>query len=365
LREKQHKGYLMRILLVTPPWIRVPPTAYGGIELVVSGLADGLVAAGHEVTLVAPGGSETRAQLRAVFDEPMFEQLGDARIATVQALAAYRMRHEFDVIHDHTAAVGPALGSLSDGPPVVHTLHHAWDEVQAELARLISPPVRLVAISEDQAKHAPDDVTITGVVHNGIPIDRYPFVAEKEEYLLWVGRASPDKGPETAIEAAGRLGRPLVIVVKVNQKDEREYWEGVIEPVIESSPVAIEVVPNAGHERKAKLMGEAASLLVPIAWEEPFGLVMPEANACGTPVVAFAEGAAPEVIEDGVTGYVVPAGDVDAFCAAIDRVGEIDPAACRRHIEEHFSAERMVADYERLYETVQTVDLRDDVTIVL
>ena len=355
----------MRILLVTPPWIRVPPAAYGGVELVVSGLADGLVDAGHEVTLVAPGGSETRAELKAVFDEPMFEHLGDARIETVQALSAYRLRHEYDIVHDHTAAVGPALASLADGPPVVHTLHHAWDPVQAELARLVSPPVRLVAISRSQARLAPEDVTIPLIVHNGIPMERYPFCADKDDYLLWVGRASPDKGPETAVEVATRLERPLVVVIKINQRDEHEYWEGVVEPSIAASPISVEVVPNAGHERKTELMARASAVLMPVAWEEPFGLVMPEANACGTAVVAFDRGAVPEVIDDGTTGFVVPPGDIDAFCAAVDRTGEIDPEACRAHVEERFSAKRMVAGYERAYEMVEAIDLRGGVTVVL
>lgn len=324
-----------------------------------------MVDAGHDVTLVAPGGSETRAQLHAVFDTPRFEEFGDVRIEAVQALSAYRLRHEFDIVHDHTAAVGPAVASLADGPPVVHTLHNAWDDVQAELARLVSPPVRLVAISEDQAKRAPQDVTIAAVVHNGIPLERYPFEVEKEDYLLWVGRASPDKGPVAAIEIARRMEKSLAIAIKINQQNEWEYWEDVVEPRIRSSPIDIEVFPNATHDIKSRLMAKAAVLLVPIAWAEPFGLVMPEANACGTPVVAFEEGAVSEVVADGETGFVVPTGDLDAFCAAVDKAGDIDPVSCREHVERHFSAERMVAEYERTYEMVEAVDLRDDVTIVL
>jgi glycosyltransferase involved in cell wall biosynthesis len=303
--------------------------------------------------------------LKAVFDGPMFEQLGDARVETVQALSAYRLRHEFDIIHDHTAAVGPALAAVADGPPVVHTLHHAWDDVQSELARLISPPVRLVAISRAQAELAPVDVTLPAIVHNGIPVERYPLSLDKDDFLLWVGRASPDKGPETAIEVANRLGRPLVLVIKVNQKDERRYWDTVLGPRIDDSFVPVDVILNGGHAKKCELMANAWAVLFPIDWEEPFGLVMPEANACGTPIVAFGKGAVPEVVEDGVTGFIVPAGDVDAFCAAVERAGEIDPMACRRHVEERFSSQRMVAAYERAYEMVQAIDLRRDITVVL
>lgn len=359
------KVFVVRILLVTPPWLLVPPVAYGGIEWVVSGLADGLVAAGHDVTLVAPGGSSTRARLEAIFDEPMFEQLGDARIETVQALSAYRLRREYDVIHDHTAAVGPALATLIDGPPVINTLHRVWDDLQVALARLISPPVRLVAISHDQARRAPQDISITAVVHNGIPIERYPYIAEKGDYLLWVGRASPDKGLETAIDVARRVGRRLVVAIKVNERDEHVYWEEVLDPLIKSSPISIDVFFNPEHERKAELMGGAAVLVMPIQWAEPFGLVIPEANACGTPVIAFAVGAAPEVIDDGTTGFLVPPGDVDGFCEAIDRAADISPHVCRKHVIGLFSAQRMVSDYERVYEALATVDLRTQITVVL
>jgi glycosyltransferase involved in cell wall biosynthesis len=358
MRQTNPEGRTMRILQVAPPWFSVPPAAYGGIEWVVSGLADGLVDAGHEVTLLASGGSETRARLETVFDEPPFEQLGDARIETIQALTAYRRRKDYDLVHDHTAAVGPALAALSDGPPVVHTLHLPWLDEQIRLARLIAPPVRLVAVSHDQAARAPDDIPISAVVHNAIPVDRYPFTADKDDYLLFVGRASREKGPEVAIEIARRLGRPLIMAMKINERNERKYWQEELQPLVASRPNAIEVVPSPDHERKAGLMARAAALLLPIQWAEPFGLVMPEANACGTPVVAFDIGAVREVIADGKTGFVIPSGDLDAFCAAVEQTKELLPQDCRAHVVARFSVQRMVADYERVYETVSTIDLR-------
>ena len=347
----------MRILQVAPPWLTVPPSRYGGIEWVVSGLADGLVDAGHEVTLLASGGSSTRAELETVFDEPPFERLGDARIEAIQALAAYRQRSDFDIIHDHTAAVGPALAALAAGPPVVHTLHHVWIDEQIRLARLVSPPVLLVAISHDQAARSPNDVPIAAVVHNGIPVDRYPFTPDKDDYLLFVGRSNRDKGPAVAIEVARRLGRQLVIAMKINESSEREYWEDVLRPLIGSDP-AVDVVPNPQHDNKAELMARAAALVVPIRWPEPFGLVMPEANACGTPVVAFDIGAAREVIAHGKTGFVVPPGDLDGFCAAVEHTKDLLPHDCRTHVVRQFSVQRMVADYERVYEDATTIDLR-------
>ncbi len=347
----------MRILQLAPPWLSVPPSAYGGIEWVVSGLTDGLVDAGHDVTLFASGGSQTRAQLETVFDEPPFEQLGDARIESIQALAAYRDRWDYDLIHDHTAAVGPALAALIDGPPVIHTLHLPWLDEQIRLARLIAPPVRLVAISNNQASRAPNDIPISAVVHNGVPVDRYPFATDKDDYLLFVGRANRDKGPEVAIEVARRLRRRLIMAIKVNERSELKYWREVLQPLIASVP-GIEVVQNPNHETKSNLMARAAVVVVPIQWEEPFGMVMPEANACGTPVVAYGMGSAPEVIAHGKTGFVVPPGDLDAFSAAVDRTKELLPSDCRRHVVEGFSVERMVADYERVYEAASTIDLR-------
>ena len=348
----------MRILQLAPPWLSVPPSAYGGVEWVVSGLADGLTDAGHDVTLLASGGSETRARLETVFDRPPFEQLGDARIETIQALTAYLRRGDYDLIHDHTPVVGPALAALSDGPPVVHTLHLPWLDEQIRLARLIAPPVWLVAISHDQAARAPDDVPISAVVPNGIPLDRYPFRDDKDDYLLFVGRANREKGPELAIEIARRLGRPLIMAIKINERYEHEHWEQVLQPLIASAGAGIEVVRDPNHELKADLMARAAVVVVPIQWAEPFGLVMPEANACGTAVVAFDMGAAREVIAHGKTGFVVPAGDLDAFCAAVERTKELLPRDCRTHVVDRFSVPRMVAGYEQVYETVSTIDLR-------
>jgi glycosyltransferase involved in cell wall biosynthesis len=234
----------------------------------------------------------------------------------------------------------------------------AWLDEQIRLARLIAPPVRLVAISHDQAARAPDDIPISAVVHNGVPVDRYPFTTDKDDYLLFVGRANREKGPEVAIEVARRLDRPLVMAMKTNERSEREYWQDVLQPLIASGPADVELVPNPNHERKAGLMASAAVVVVPIQWPEPFGMVMPEANACGTPVVAFDMGAAREVIADGKTGFVVPPGDVNAFCAAVDQTKELLPIDCRTHVVERFSVQRMVADYEKVYDAASIIDLR-------
>lgn len=344
----------MRILLIAPPWFSVPPDRYGGIEWVVAQLADGLAAGGHDVTLVASGGSDTKAALRSVFDEPPSEQLGSAWLDLVHVLGAYDGVEGYDIVHDHSGIVGPALGASLNarglGPPVVHTLHGPWTQEASLLYEAMPPALHLVAISEDQRRRAPDDLNFAGVVHNGIPVDLFPYRAERRVGhgpLAFVGRANPEKGPDLAIEVARRLGRPLHMAIKVNEPDEHAYWDEVLRPLLDG--VDVEVHPNADHATKAAVMAEADALLVPIRWAEPFGLVMAEALACGTPVVAFGLGAAPEVVEDGHTGFIVPPGDLDAFCEAVEAVDRIDPAACRLRAAEHFSSERMVAGYLAIF----------------
>lgn len=349
----------MRILQVAPPWFAVPPPRYGGIELVVSGLADGLVDAGHDTTLLASGGSVTRARLLTVYDEAPSVMLGDTMTELAHALRAYGDPSGYDLVHDHTA-LGAALGAVAQGPPVVHTLHGPWTDAAVRLYRLISDRVHLVAISHDQASRVPSDVTLAGVVHNGVPVERYPFGAGGGGYLAFLGRASEEKGPATAIEVARRLGRPLRMAIKVNEAAERRYFDEVLTPLFGPD---VEVVVDATHAEKVDILSGAPVLLMPITWPEPFGLVLTEAGACGTPVVAFALGAAPEIVDDGRSGVLVPPGDVDAFCDAVERAERLDRRACRDHVVHNFSTAPMVAGYTAIYERVtaspRTVTLDD------
>lgn len=339
----------MRILQVAPPWFAVPPTGYGGIEWVVSSLADGLVEAGHDVTLLATGGSRTKANLEVVFPEPPSLHIGDPWYEATHALAAYTRRDRFDLIHDHSGVIGPTMAaSLSDGPRVVHTLHGPWTSANQHLYRAISDRVHLVAISEDQASRAPADVTITDVVHNGVELAHHPYRSDKEDFLLYVGRATADKGPELAIEVAKRVGLPLIMAIKIAEPPEIQYHETVIAPALAGADVEIRC--GVGHDEKVDLMGRARAVLVPIRWDEPFGLVMAESMACGTPVVAYRRGAAAEIVDDGVTGFLIEPGDLDGFVAATGSVDRIDPAACRKRVHEDFTADCMVTRYNRLYE---------------
>jgi glycosyltransferase involved in cell wall biosynthesis len=343
----------VRILQIAPPWFAVPPNGYGGIEWIVASLADGLVAAGHDVTLHASGGSITDAKLESVYPVPPSLHIGNPWYEATHAVAAYADPARFDIIHDHTGAIGPAIAAgLSGRPPVVNTLHGSWTDANEQLYRAISGQVSLTAISHDQAARTPTDVAIAGVVHNGIELGRYPFRAEKEDFLLFVGRASADKGPEVAIEVARQLGRPLVMAMKVSDPLEIEYYETIIAPAMHG--VDVDVRTHVGHDEKVDLMGRARAVLVPIRWDEPFGLVMAEAMACGTPVVAYRRGAAPEIVADGETGFLVEPYDLSAFVAAADRVERIDPYVCRAKVDAEFSATRMVEHYAALYEDLRS-----------
>jgi glycosyltransferase involved in cell wall biosynthesis len=204
-----------------------------------------------------------------------------------------------------------------------------------------------VAISESQRSYAPENLRWAGVVYNGIPMDRYPFRTDKDDFLFFLGRADEEKAPHLAIQAARRAGRRLVLCATTKNERERSYWAEQVEPLLGDD---VEVEGEVSHERKAELLSRAAALLFPIQWPEPFGLVMTEAMACGTPVVAWRNGSVPEVVADGQTGFIVAS--VQEMTGAVDRVGELDPHAMRAVVKEQFSAEAMVAGYERIYQQV-------------
>jgi glycosyltransferase involved in cell wall biosynthesis len=343
----------MRILQLAPPWFTVPPAGYGGTERMVGLLADGLAARGHDVTLLASGGSRTAARLWTVFDTPPSASLGSAVHELCHVLPAYQDRERFDVIHDHSGLIGPAMAGLLDGPPVVHTLHGAWSAAGGRIYAAIADRVHLVAISHDQASRAPADVRIATVIHNGIAVDDMPFRPDRRGtggYLAFVGRASPDKGPDVAIAVAARLHRALRMAVKINEPHEQRYWEQHVVPLLDTADVQVRA--NGTAEYAVELMAGADATLFPIAWPEPFGLVMVESMACGTPVIAYAMGSAPEVVADGETGFLVPPGDVDGLCDATGKVPAIDPATCRQAVQESFSARAMTGRYERFLEAV-------------
>jgi len=337
----------MRIAVIAPPWYPVPPSGYGGIEWVVALLADGLTDRGHEVTLFAPPGSETEAELVPPLREvPPEELIGDPWYEAAHSVSAYEQGEGFDILHDHTGPVGASIGAMRDAL-TVHTLHGPFTDQTSMLYRRIARRHWFVAISHSQRSMGPPKLRWGGVVYNGIPTDRYPFREDKEDFLLFLGRADEEKAPHLAIEAARRAGRRLVMCVTTKNQRERAYWAEQVEPLLDDD---VEVRGECDQEQKAELLARAAALLFPIQWPEPFGLVMTEAMACGTPVIAWRNGSVPEVVADGQTGVVVSS--VEEMAAAVDRVGELDPRVIRERVQERFSAEAMVTSYERIYQRV-------------
>jgi glycosyltransferase involved in cell wall biosynthesis len=334
----------MRIAEVAPPWIPVPPEGYGGIELVVGLLATGLQERGHDVTLFAPRGSDSEAEVVSPLPPVGMDSIGDRWFEAYHALAAHLCAGEFDVVHDHTF-LGPALTVMRGSePPVVHTLHGPWEERARLYYGLVHDHVHLVAISESQ-RRANSSVRYAATIPNGIDLSRYPLGdGARDDFLLYIGRSNPDKAPELAVELAHRAGRPLKLVVKRSEPEEEEHWARAVEPRLDGSE---EILEEVDHEAKIDLLLRGRAFVFPIRWEEPFGLVMIEALASGMPVVATPRGAAMEIVAEGETGFLCD--DLDALVTAIDHVQRIDPRACRARVQERFSAEAMLAAYEELF----------------
>jgi glycosyltransferase involved in cell wall biosynthesis len=338
----------MRIAIVAPPFYEIPPRAYGGTELVCGLLAEGLVRRGHDVTLVSCGGSRTSAQHLTTFSEPQPEGTeSDTLIQTVHAARAAALLEtaQLDLVHDHTL-VGPLTAGLRNVPTLV-TVHGAMGgpDSQADLFRSLSRWTSLVAISASQRQHAAD-LNWVATIHNGIDIDAYPFQGTKEDFVLFLGRMSPHKGVHLAVEAAAAAGRRLILAGSSSVPSERAYFQQ-LQPHLGSD---VEWLGAVGTAEKMSLLSRAACVLFPACWQEPFGLVMVEALACGTPVVALRAGAVPEILVNRTTGIIKD--DPSELAEAIAAAADLDPAACRADARRRFSAERMVEAYERLYRSM-------------
>ena len=336
----------MRVAVLSPVWFPVPPTGYGGIELIVALLADGLVDAGHDVTLFASGDSQTRAKLSSVFDEAPSERIGQTFWELQHAIDCFARHDDFDVVHDHTGLLGLAIGSLLP-TPLVHTVHGPVTEEPGELYERVvrmAPRAHLVSLSLAQRRPNPDLPWLANVP-NAIDVTKYPFEPHEGEYLVFLGRMSPDKGAHRAVRIAQELGQPLKLAGKNAEPAEQAYFDEHVRPHLGSD---CEYLGEISHDEKVELLRRATVTLVPISWEEPFGLVLIESMACGTPVVATRRGSVPEVVRHGVTGIVVD--HFDEFAPAVERARALDPAELRRDVEERFSPERMVAGYLAAYE---------------
>jgi len=330
----------MRIGMVSTTAVAVPPAGYGGTERVVHALVEGLTAAGHDVTLFAPGDSRTSARLRAYHPTAIWPIDAWAELEHVAwSLEAIRAG-EFDVVHVHQAE-SVAFSRFVD-VPMVYTLHHDHDPRRTRFYRQY-PEVDYVAIS---ARQAADETALARlhVIHHGLPPQEPPDVPVGD-FVAFLGRFAPTKAPHLAIDAARRAGVTIRLAGRPHENEGEAYHAREIVPRL--GPGVEWLGPLGGRDKLAFLAG-ARALLMPLRWEEPFGLVMVEAMFCGTPVIAFRRGAAPEIVEDGVTGWIVD--DVAGMARAIARVDGLDRARCRARAVARFSAERMVREYATVYE---------------
>ena len=337
----------MKIAQIAPLWERVPPPAYGGIELVVGLLTDELVRRGHEVTLFASGDSLTLAKLISVHPRALRldSTIRDSSIYEfLQIASVYEKAADFDIIHSHMGVATLTSANLVT-TPTVHTLHGIFTPDNEKIFKHCRKQP-YISISNSQ-KEPRLGLNYVDTVYNGIDVSSYEFYPQPTEpsYLAFLGRMSPEKGPHLSIEIAKKTGRKLKLAGKVDLVD-WEYFEQKVKPHIDGQQ--IEYLGEANHHQKNALMGGAYATLFPITWREPFGLVMVESMASGTPVIAMRMGSTAEVIVNGETGFLCD--NVEECINAIDQVRSLNRYACRQYVEEHFSVQQMTDGYEAVYQ---------------
>jgi glycosyltransferase involved in cell wall biosynthesis len=332
--------------MVVPPYVELPPESYGGTEAVCAGLVDGLVERGHEVTVLGVGRNGTLGRAVATRPDPQPERMGQLMPEVLHVARTTRVLQRLgaDIIHDHTLAGLLTAGSRP--APTLATMHGPMTGELAELAAAVAPPVQLVAISHSQRRLAPH-LPWAATVHNAIQVQDFPFEPTKDDYAMFLGRACPEKGMRTAIDAARAAGVHLLIAAKCTEPAERAYFDADIRPALGRG---VTWLGEVGRARKLGLLSRARCLLFPVDWEEPFGMVLIEALACGTPVVALDRGAVGEILEHGVTGLV--GRSVDELPGLLRDVVRLDPRACRSSAERRFDVGRLAAEYEGVYRRV-------------
>lgn len=340
----------MRIGLIGSPWIPVPPKTYGGIERVVDHLARGFSAAGHEVLLAVPSDSECPVPLARGMIPSEPKEMGFTLSEMSHVVRAYDAMAGMDIIHDHTVG-GPLYLRRPRRVPIVTTIHGPLNANALDVYRAMGQNTSIIAISQDQCSQA-RGVRVSRVIHHGLDLSTVPVGRGDGGYVCFVGRVCPDKGVLEAITIAREAGIPLRIAAKMREPDELRYFHEVVEPILGSNE---EFIGEIGDREKYELMGNAIAFLNPIQWHEPFGLVMIEALATGTPVVGTPIGSTPEIVDNGATGYLAP---TDQLAALLPQAAGLDRAACRAVVEERFSAERMVADHLDLF--AQILGREDD-----
>jgi glycosyltransferase involved in cell wall biosynthesis len=345
----------VNVAMLAPPWIAVPPPGYGGVESVVSVLTEGLVRRGVDVTLFCAPGSSSSADVVPLLEEPHPDEIERALYEADHVARAFAEIElavpDFDVVHDHCGFTALAMADRL-ATPFVHTLHGQFTAATAAFYTRHGPNAALVPISRAQLASAPAGLATTDAIPNPVDVGAWPLRERKDDYLLWVGRITPDKGPHRAIAAARAAGVPLVLAGVV-QPGQRAFFERAIAPHLDGERVRF--AGEVGGATKRALFAGARALLMPIRWREPFGMVMVEALSCGTPVIAFAEGAATELVVDGTTGFLVD--DEAAMAAAVGRLSEIAARDCRDWVARHCDVDVVAAAYERTYRLAMQPDV--------
>ena len=354
----------MKIAHIAPPWLAIPPKNYGGTEIVLYNLVEEQVAQGHDVTLFAPDDAKTSAKLVSFFPRSLIEA-GVPWQAHLKAFYHYHKAveyiksHPFDVVHTHLSSasdmyVYPLLDAVST--PVISTLHSrfpfdrvaSWTGNADEHYLEWLASVGIIAISDSAREDVPHDLNFIGVIHHGLPTGTFlPTVERPEDFLVWLGRFFPEKGAHLAIEAAKASGRPLVLAGTVDQyiPDSVNYFEHMIKPHIDGQQTRY--IGPVGMQEKVDLFSRAYGMLNPIEWKEPFGMVVIEAMAVGCPVISFAQGAIPELVEHGKSGFLVH--DLDEMIHCIGKIGSLDRKAIRAYVEKNFSVKVMTEKYTKAY----------------
>ena len=334
----------MRIGLIAAPWIPVPPITYGGIERVVDTLARGFIDAGHEVLLAVASDSTCPAPIVPGMRSSEPAELGFSLSELSHVIRAYEGLTGVDIIHDHTLA-GPLCARRPEGVPVATTIHGPLTPAAADVYRAMAGNTAIIGISRDQASRVPD-VPVTRVIHHGMDVSAVPLGSGQGGYLCFVGRMCPDKGVLEAIQIARTAGIPLRIAAKMREPDEISYFHEAIEPLLGPNE---EFLGELGDADKYRLMGEAMAFLNPIQWAEPFGLVMIESMATGTPVLGTPIGSSREIVDHGRTGYLAP---TEELAGLVGAAGALDRSVCRARALKYFSTERMVKNHLDLYATL-------------
>lgn len=358
----------MRIAQVAPLYVATPPHGYGGTERIISGLTEELVKQGHEVTLFATGDSQTSARLVACAPKALgFEHLFESGASHTAMLAqVYRRASEFEVIHSHVDYQALPFATHCKTPTII-TLHGTLDMEGYPEALSAFPDIHYVSISDNQRTPLPN-LNWAATVYHGIDVRAHPFGQQPGKYLLFVGRISPEKGPERAIAIAKQCGIPLKIAAKIDPKD-RKFFNQVVKPLLDKEKKEdVEFLGPVDERHKRILMKNALALLLPIRWQEPFGMVYIESLACGTPVLTCPMGAAPEILSEGETGFMRESDDELAEAAL--RVHTVSRAGCRAWAERRFDISTMTHNYLEVYQAAlgkpqpqRTLDIAMDVRV--